>query len=720
MENEAGKVLILDDDVQVGQSIAQIATNAGFQARSSHSPDEFFEALQDWQPQFIVLDLIMPNMDGVEVVSELAERGCESSIIFSSGADQRVLDAAVRSAQGHGLTILGVLAKPFSRKDFIDLVSFSSKQLLPVSTPLDSLQPAPNPIAVTKEELADAIESGDIYITVQPKVYCSDCSLAGFEVLARWQNARLGAVSPDHFVSLAEESDLIDQLTWSVMKQSIVWLSGLPGCVLGYPELQDLATKLHNLTLSINISAKSLGHPTLFDQFADYCKAHGIAPERIYLELTETQAMVDPLSSLDTLTRLRVKGFNLSIDDFGTGYSSMKQLVRLPFSEIKVDKSFVMSALSSRESRSISESIIELGSSLHLTTTAEGIEDGDTLHFLKRINCDLAQGYYISPPLTLDAAREWILQHLLIDEEQRVDELMSLELLGSSKEQRFDRYTQLARQIFEVPYAAIALIGDESLEFKSQAGEPFSGMTRSDSFCFHAISQRNAFIVPDTLKSNLFRDNKYVVGEPHIRFYAGYPLRGPRGHLVGTLCLIDRKPRKLTDKKIRRLQALAGLVEKELLLSSTGEIDKQTGTLNHYKFITTSEHTVQLANQLGLPTFNLSVRLSNLGELNTLYGNDVGNQALLELANILKSLIRRSDVIGRVSGATFHILLLDYLDGHAARLVSKFKQRIKQFNGSSEVFQLRCHVQTLNRMVAEQTIAMPDNLNEDTFAEFVS
>jgi EAL domain-containing protein (putative c-di-GMP-specific phosphodiesterase class I) len=122
--------------------------------------------------------------------------------------------------------------------------------------------------------------------------------------------------------------------------------------------------------------------------------------------------MVDPILSLDLMTRFRVKGYQLSIDDFGTGFSSMVQLVRLPFSEIKVDRSFVMNAQHSRESRTVIKSIIDLGHSLELQVTAEGVEDRETLDYLTSLGCDLAQGYFIARPMSGDAVKSWLNQKL--------------------------------------------------------------------------------------------------------------------------------------------------------------------------------------------------------------------------------------------------------------------------------------------------------------------
>jgi EAL domain-containing protein (putative c-di-GMP-specific phosphodiesterase class I) len=185
-------------------------------------------------------------------------------------------------------------------------------------------------------------------------------------------------------------------LTAQVFDQSLEWFS--QSFPQSYPKL------------SLNISAKSLVAIQMADNLSALCQRFQIDPERIVLELTESSAMVDPILSLDLLTRMRVKGFQLSIDDFGTGFSSMVQLVRLPFSEIKVDRSFVMQALNSSESRTVIKSIVELGHSLGLLVTAEGVEDLDTLNYLNTLGCDLAQGYFIAHPMWGEAARNWVEQ----------------------------------------------------------------------------------------------------------------------------------------------------------------------------------------------------------------------------------------------------------------------------------------------------------------------
>jgi EAL domain-containing protein (putative c-di-GMP-specific phosphodiesterase class I) len=160
--------------------------------------------------------------------------------------------------------------------------------------------------------------------------------------------------------------------------------------------------------LSVNLSASSLHDRKLVERIIACCNRYRVPPGRLIFELTETGAMENPTAALEMLTRLRLNGFRLSIDDFGMGHSSMLQLVRMPFTEIKVDKSFVMSATHSNESRAVIKSIVELGRSLGLQSAAEGVEDAGTLELVQQLGCDFAQGYFIGRPMAGDAVAHWM------------------------------------------------------------------------------------------------------------------------------------------------------------------------------------------------------------------------------------------------------------------------------------------------------------------------
>lgn len=385
------RILILDDDASVGQTIQWMAESFGFRASFVTHAEAFFLKLDQFDPDIITIDLVMPGLDGVEIMRLLAERDCRAKIIISSGMGTRVLDAAQRSAREHGLNILGVISKPISKEALRSLVGEGSDR---DQTPAREVELAcANDIEVTRTELQKGIDCHEFVMAYQPKIACRSGALVGLEALVRWQHPEKGVVMPDHFIPIAEETGLIDALTTQIFDQSLEWFS------VAFPE--------SNLHLSLNLSARSIVDIQLADRLATLCHLFQIAPERIVLEMTETSAMVDPILSLDLMTRIRMKGFQLSIDDFGTGYSSMIQLVRLPFSEIKVDKSFVMIANQTKESLSVIKSIVDLGHSLSLRVTAEGVDDQNTLRYLNTLGCDLAQGYFIARPMSGEDTCSW-------------------------------------------------------------------------------------------------------------------------------------------------------------------------------------------------------------------------------------------------------------------------------------------------------------------------
>jgi EAL domain-containing protein (putative c-di-GMP-specific phosphodiesterase class I) len=238
-----------------------------------------------------------------------------------------------------------------------------------------------------------ALEEQRLHMVYQPKVSLRDGHLVRVEALVRWDDPELGPVEPARFVPLAEQHGLIDELTqWglrTILKQWLAWCEqGIDTCV------------------AFNISALSLEHLDFPDLVERMCRGLEVPSDRLVLELTEgaTQPLV---KLMDTLTRFRIKGIGLAIDDFGTGYSSLMQLRQLPFTEVKIDRAFVADAVRSRDCRLIIQSVTELAHGLGLTATAEGVETLEQLRLVHDLGCDLAQGYFISPPLEPDALKSW-------------------------------------------------------------------------------------------------------------------------------------------------------------------------------------------------------------------------------------------------------------------------------------------------------------------------
>lgn len=400
------RLLILDDDPLTGQTMKSIAERVGLEVRYTSSPADFFRTVAEWRPTHIALDLVMPEMDGIQVIQQLALLRCQSAIILTSGVGSRVLEAARRLADEHGLTITGVLAKPFTLADLRQLLLEDA----PLKTPTKARSVAPR-WRPTPSDLRQALADRAIVPFYQPKIVCATGALAGFETLARWQHPQYGVVDPSFFVAIAEDAGLVDDLTLSIAEQALQWFAPLCNPSLSNDYARSAPLVGLNLHLGINISVRSLNNAALFHQISEMCRRFGVTPEHLSFELTESSAMDDPVASLKLLTRLRMQGFHLALDDFGTGFSSMLQLVRLPFSEIKIDKSFVSASSRSQESRTVVRSIVDLGRSLGLFCTAEGVEDLDTLSYLRMIGCDLAQGHVIAPPMSGEAARRWIERH---------------------------------------------------------------------------------------------------------------------------------------------------------------------------------------------------------------------------------------------------------------------------------------------------------------------
>ena len=243
------------------------------------------------------------------------------------------------------------------------------------------------------ESFERALARQELRLVYQPKVSLKDGRLTRVEALVRWDDPDRGPVSPSRFVPLAEKHGLIDQLTeWGLkttLHQWRVWRE------------QGLETRL-----AFNISAVSLQRLNFPDMVERLCREMEVPPDQLVLELTEgaTQQFV---KLMDTLTRFRIKGIGLAIDDFGTGYSSLLQLRQLPFTELKIDRCFIVDLPSAHDSRLIVKTIIELAHGLGLIATAEGVETVEQLRLIRELGCDVVQGFLIAPPLEPGELISW-------------------------------------------------------------------------------------------------------------------------------------------------------------------------------------------------------------------------------------------------------------------------------------------------------------------------
>jgi len=379
------KLLVIDDQPSKPMFISEAAASMGFETRAVTEPEEFRRAVQEFQPTVVVLDLQMPGADGIELLRYLGERGSKAQVLVASGMDQRVLATAQQLGRAQGLNMLGALQKPIMLAD----LEATLRQCLRTDTP------------ISVAALTAALDKRELVVHYQPKatrVAPGRWIVEGVEALARWEHPSLGFVSPVRFIALAEKHALIRRLTEQVLEMS-----------LAQCRVWD-AAGLH-LSVAVNLSPQLLNDLSFPDQVARMAAQVGADARRIIFEVTESAAMFDPGTTMDVLTRMRVKNFGLSIDDFGTGYSSLKQLYLMPFSELKIDTSFVRDIFAHEDARTMVETMILLAHKLRLTACAEGVESQEILDFLDSAACDRAQGYFIGRPMpgaALEtAAREW-------------------------------------------------------------------------------------------------------------------------------------------------------------------------------------------------------------------------------------------------------------------------------------------------------------------------
>jgi diguanylate cyclase (GGDEF)-like protein len=243
------------------------------------------------------------------------------------------------------------------------------------------------------------------------------------------------------------------------------------------------------------------------------------------------------------------------------------------------------------------------------------------------------------------------------DEGPRLAELRSLDLLDTDAEERFDRVTRLAQRLFDVPIALVSLIDEDRQWFKSNQGLDATETPRDVSFCGHAIVDDGVMHVADAATDVRFADNPLVQGEPSIRFYAGCPIAGPGGSKLGTLCIIDRKPRELSEDDESALRDLAEMVEREVAATHLAASDALTGLSNRRGFDLLATKILEISKRRSTPAVLLFIDVDGLKPINDTQGHEAGDELLRELARLLERVFRASDVVARLGGDEFAVLL---------------------------------------------------------------
>ncbi len=382
------KIYIIDDDVQMAEMLSVAVEAGGFTTAVFNNASHFLSETT-CDNDVILLDLNMPDMDGIEVIRALAGKQCRSSLILISGNDTSVLHSAEKLARAHSLNMVVSLCKPIQ-------IGMLQQLLKGIVTDEFKQQNFANIASsvFTAAELSDGIRNEQLVLHFQPQISLDGGGLVGAEALVRWQHPDRGLIYPDDFILLAEESGVIDELTTWVIEHAIQ---------------QSMCCQQSGMMprISVNISARNITSLTLPDQLTGMLMNNRLDSSVLALEITESSLMEELVTSLDILTRLRMKGFDLSIDDFGTGHSSLTHLHRVPFTELKIDKSFVTNMNKDDEAAAIVKTCIMLGHELKMKVVAEGVESEEVYKMLVELGCDIAQGFYIAHPMPSDELVPW-------------------------------------------------------------------------------------------------------------------------------------------------------------------------------------------------------------------------------------------------------------------------------------------------------------------------
>jgi diguanylate cyclase (GGDEF)-like protein len=270
-------------------------------------------------------------------------------------------------------------------------------------------------------DLRGAINANELCLYYQPKVDMRSHTVKSLEALVRWFHPQHGRIPPDEFIPLAERTGNIAQLTAWVLKAAI-------------QNMRQWKEQGFEPDVSVNLAASDLSSPWLADQVLEQLSSNGIAPERLVLEVTESGVMNETKTAIATMERLRRYGIRFSVDDFGTGYSSLAQFKQLPVDEIKIDKSFVLKLQAESDDAVIVRSTIELGHNLGVKVVAEGVETPESWRMLLDWGCDLAQGYFISPPVPMIEvlARVQRINEKLVPADSATQQIQALKLVKAS------------------------------------------------------------------------------------------------------------------------------------------------------------------------------------------------------------------------------------------------------------------------------------------------
>ncbi|MGF6272695.1 EAL domain-containing protein (putative c-di-GMP-specific phosphodiesterase class I) [Massilia sp. UYP11] len=334
-----------------------------------------------------IVDLALAGMDGLELIRKLGQIQAPARVVVTGAQPADLLFSVETLAQAFGVELLGVVATP--------VTAASLKPLLDNYTPMARPPEKPGDPRFTFQQIGIGLQKRQFEPFFQPKIELATGQVKGLEAFARWRHPEHGVLGPASFMAALEESGRIDFLDWSMIELSVErcrWFQdqGIP------------------VPISLNIAPETLAHPAFARQIVASLERHQVRPDSITFELPESSVLNTNPDFIERLVRLRMMGFGLAIDDYGTGRSNLQLLARVPFTELKIDRSFVDGASKRRPLGTVLRSCLNLAHSLDRMSVAVGVETRQDWDFLQSLGCTYAQGYHIANPMEATNFPSWL------------------------------------------------------------------------------------------------------------------------------------------------------------------------------------------------------------------------------------------------------------------------------------------------------------------------
>ncbi len=380
-------VLLVDDSVTILNYVSKVLEQS-YNINNVHTASSAPEAMQilrqSKQINLLFLDLNMPNVDGIQLLSQISELDYKGYVVIMSGVSTQIISSVESLAKTYGLNYIGTLLKPIHELDFqyiIDKIGGSRQK----PTTVESLK---------VYEIIRAVKNNDLEVLYQPQVELTTRKFIGVEALCRMRHPRLGMVSPDRFIDKAEESELIIHITLAVLKKSM-------------SDWKKWRQAGLDIKLSVNVSPIALQQIEFADTIFMLLNDYNMPASNLCIEITEGILANDSAQELVNLNRLNMRGVELALDDFGQNHSTIERLQKLPLTYLKLDKSYFIDNKDNTNQLALINTSLSVAKDLNIRTIAEGVEDNAVMSLVTEMGCDFGQGYYIGCPMPAKKVFNW-------------------------------------------------------------------------------------------------------------------------------------------------------------------------------------------------------------------------------------------------------------------------------------------------------------------------